>query len=135
MNKIRGIVIYVLPLILYCTGLFLFISLPDPQMPSFDFDFADKLNHVGAFFVMTILAYRAGSWMMKERKIGQLILIATLFSALYGAGVEIQQMFVPERSAEIADWLADIVGVLLAIPVIYWMLGTKLRRLVAAEVT
>ena len=104
-------------------------------MPSFDFDFADKLNHVGAFFVMTILAYRAGSWMMKERKIGQLILIATLFSALYGAGVEIQQMFVPERSAEIADWLADIVGVLLAIPVIYWMLGTKLRRLVAAEVT
>ena len=133
MDKKIGIIIYVWPLLLYCIGLSFLISIPNPPVPSFTFNFADKLNHIGAFFLMTILAYRAASWMFKERKVSQLILIALLFSALYGGGVEIQQIFVPERTAEIADWIADVIGGILAVPVIYWILGTRLRRLVTSE--
>ena len=41
--------------------------------------------------------------------------ITVLIASLYGLFDEIHQMFVPGRSAEFLDWLADFSGSLLAV--------------------
>ena len=64
----------------------------------------DKLNHFAAFFVIGVLACRAYP--------GNLNRMATILLALltYGAAIEIIQIYVPGRSAEWFDLLADGVG-------------------------
>ena len=41
---------------------------------------------------------------------GKLIVLAVIFATLYGASDEIHQIFVPARSADIFDFLADFIG-------------------------
>ncbi|MCB0711238.1 MAG: VanZ family protein [Ignavibacteriae bacterium] len=120
LNSRKGLTLYVLPLVLYCVGIFTLSSFPLPEMPSFGFDFQDKLNHLVAYFLMTILAYRAITWLRRKSQLkrGELVLFAFLFVALYGATDEIHQMFVPGRTADIFDWIADCAGAVLAIPLL-----------------
>jgi len=42
-----------------------------------------------------------------------LVLLATVITSLYGATDELHQSFVPERMADIRDWVADTLGGLL----------------------
>ncbi|MGE3801948.1 MAG: VanZ family protein [Candidatus Kapaibacterium sp.] len=117
-NSGKGIVLYVLPLLVYCVGIFTLSSFPLPEMPNFGFDFQDKLNHIVAYFLMTLLAYRAITWLGRKSQFerGKLVLFAFLFVALYGATDEVHQMFVPGRTADVFDWIADCVGAGLSIP-------------------
>ena len=41
----------------------------------------------------------------------KLIMVVLLIGALYGASDETHQLFVPGRSCDIADWIADCVGI------------------------
>jgi len=41
---------------------------------------------------------------------------------VYGATDEFHQYFVPNRSAEVQDWLADIFGAVIAAFIIYYFL-------------
>ena len=65
----------------------------------------DKLYHAGNFGVLAGLLYLASgrAW------------LALALASLYGAGDELHQAFVPGRSADAADWLADTVGAALAV--------------------
>jgi len=69
-----------------------------PESPT-----SDKLNHFTAFFVLAILyrvSFKGGYW-------------ANFFIAvIYGAFIEFVQSFLPYRSAEYADFVADIFGAL-----------------------
>lgn len=54
--------------------------------------------------------------------------VAGLFAALYAGLDEVHQMFVPGRWAKIEDWLADLVGILIAIGLIVawtWLRATR----------
>ena len=65
----------------------------------------DKLNHALAFGVLMALALRA--W----RPASWRALVWTAAALLaYGAAIEVAQSFVPGRSAEALDLLADAVG-------------------------
>lgn len=82
---------------------------------------ADKLEHAVWFFLLGLLAYRAGTdgegW-SRPKTIVTLVLAA----ALWGASDEWHQSFVPGRSVEAADVAADVAGtgvaVLVAEPVL-----------------
>jgi VanZ family protein len=76
----------------------------------------DKLAHLGAFFTLALLTDLA--W--PERPLGWRA-VALLW--LYGAGIEIAQHYVPNRSLSAADLAADIAGVLLYA----WLLAPWLR--------
>jgi len=41
-----------------------------------------------------------------------------LVASFYGIFDEVHQMYVPGRSAELKDWIADVAGVLLAIAIV-----------------
>lgn len=125
----KGFILHVLPLLLYCTLLFFVSGMSQPPAPDLGFDWQDKVQHAGAFFIMGLLAYRAAAWLFPRCGHGAHLLIAFCFASLYGATDEIHQYFVPERSSDILDWVADTVGALLAI------LTVTLRRKNSAPVT
>lgn len=63
---------------------------------------------------------------------------AVVAASLFGVSDEIHQLFTPGRSAEVADWIADTLGALLAVTlytywplyhrVLEWKLGPKRIR-------
>ena len=114
----KGFVLYVVPLIGYCGLLFYISSLPRPPMPDLGLDWGDKLQHALAFFIMACLAYRSAFWLFPNKRTGTLLLIGVVFASLYGATDELHQYFVPERSADIYDWIADTVGAMFVVPAV-----------------
>ena len=128
MTKGIGFFFYVLPLLLYCTAIFVLSSAPLPTLPDLGFSFQDKLIHMAAYFLMALLAYRALTWWGRDREWqqGRLLIIAIIFTALYGASDEIHQAFVPGRSSDVIDWVADVIGALLVIPAVRFLSRTSL---------
>lgn len=70
------------------------------------FQYADKMKHFTAFFVLSLLLNRASST-MKHRVRNMISLL------LFGIFIEIIQIFIIYRSASIYDLYADAVGILL----------------------
>lgn len=90
---------------------------PTPHLPNGNFHW-DKLAHMLAFMVLVFPT--AALWPRVAAWIGVL-------AVAYGGAIEIIQPFTG-RSAELADLVADGIGVALGI-----ILGTMLRRFVAAR--
>lgn len=114
----RGFLVYIAPALAYAALLFWISSLPQPDAPDYGLEWGDKVNHAGAFAIMTVLWYRAGSWLFPQTSPGRRLGIVVLIVMLYGATDEIHQSFVPGRFADFYDWLADAIGALLAAVVI-----------------
>ncbi len=73
-------------------------SIPAPAIPGLD-----KVAHLAAYAVLGFLLARAAP--------GSLAAVA--LGLLYGASDEIHQTYVPGRTADPLDWVADAAGVLL----------------------
>ena len=115
------------PLILYCVFIFMQSRLPAPfDMP--DVSHFDKLLHLGAYGVMAVLFYRTYLAGWPQAMKGTLIWASVISTALYGLSDEIHQYFVPERSADLLDWLADTVGAAMG-AVIYQRLFDAARKI------
>ena len=94
------------------------------HQPSLDapmlFPGQDKVFHAAVYGVLGLLLLAAQprkaqgySW----RQVG----ISTLIASLYGLSDEIHQYFVPGRSSEVLDWVADTVGALIAVSLLAWL--------------
>ncbi|MFD2201551.1 VanZ family protein [Shivajiella indica] len=80
-----------------------------PKVPLFPF--ADKLIHFGLFALLTFLWVRVGT-LTQERKLKWKNLSTKLlvFTILFPIFIEYLQMFVPNRSFEFEDILANLIG-------------------------
>ncbi len=79
------------------------------QLPSFKF--SDKLLHFAAYGIMAILFCRAfNSTNRLHRRRGLLFLFSVMATTAYGLSDEWHQSFVPGRSAEVGDAVADFAG-------------------------
>jgi VanZ family protein len=81
-----------------------------PPAPSYGFEWGDKINHAGAYFLLMLLAWRAVRWLAPGRSNRWHLLAALAFVAFYGATDELHQAFVPGRDCDLFDWLADVTG-------------------------
>ncbi|MCO4322696.1 VanZ family protein [Aliidiomarina quisquiliarum] len=94
----HGRLIFILTLVLVSFAL---LAQRPPKPAAFSFQHADKVAHIGVFFVLALtlhLAFRPRVWA------GMLLLL------LYGVAIEIIQHYVPGRGAELLDVVADMVG-------------------------
>jgi VanZ family protein len=108
-----------LPAILWPVLIFLASSIPSAEMPHSILFSYDKALHAGVFGIFCFLVYRAfvlRTPPLSQRKAMMYSLLATI---LYGATDEIHQMFVPGRSSEILDLVADAVGAGICLLIIY----------------
>jgi VanZ family protein len=100
----------VLPALLWIVLVFVGGSIPSPG-PEVDVGFPiDKVNHTVAFCVMQLLAFRALRYARPERGRSALAWLAALISLGVGVALELYQLGVPHRSAEVLDAVADAVG-------------------------
>jgi VanZ family protein len=113
-RTLAGFTSYTLPVILFSLFIFLISALSHPPAPDFNFEWGDKINHAGAFGIMMLLAFRAARWLLPNHSPRVQIAMAFLYCILYGATDEIHQAYVPNRQADIYDWIADAVGASLA---------------------
>lgn len=88
--------------------------LSSQPMPDIDLGFSgqDKLLHLGAYGLLSMLllgamARHAGSYRMQQ------VALAALLATLYGCSDEWHQSFVPGRSVDGLDLVADALGALL----------------------
>ena len=106
---VKTFLYYWFPILIYCFLIFLQSSFPSiedlPQQPH-----ADKVFHFAGYALLGFLFYRALTTSRIKENRGLLMLLGSLLSALYGASDEIHQYFVPQRSAEVADMIADALG-------------------------
>ncbi len=77
--------------------------LPTDMLPTGAFDFWDKAQHAIAFGILSFLGLIAYPKRHNEVIFGLI---------LYGGLIEVVQAFIPWRSCEILDFLADVCGVI-----------------------
>lgn len=103
---------YWLPPIAWAVLIFTASSFSTSGLPP-TFPHADKLAHFIIYGILALLLYRA---FRMERNFGPLaaVFMSVLIASAYGALDEFHQCFVPSRSTDILDWMADTLGALIA---------------------
>lgn len=110
MKKINRVVVFIyLPLIIHWVTILILTSLPSESLPSVEI--SDKLNHFLAYFVLGFFLHLTLKYQTKFPALKKNILLITVIIASgYGLLDELHQLFVPGRSAEVLDWVADFIG-------------------------
>lgn len=102
------------PVVVLSVAIFVASSMPAVQPPSMGIEWQDKIYHGLAYFVYGLCVQVAVfGWNVRIDNL-RACLIVCVVGAAYGISDEIHQSFVPERMAEVADAIADAVGVVLS---------------------
>lgn len=113
-------------LISYLLLIFIASSIPGEEIPKIGFEFSDKLIHAVVYLILFILFFYSLKYQTKSVKLrNNAIMFAGIFSALYGVTDEIHQRFVPMRSCELSDWIADVTGVFIGIVLVKFVTERK----------
>jgi VanZ family protein len=110
----RKIWLVYVPLVLYWIILFTATTIPGNQLP--DIHLSDKIEHFSAFFILAVLLNLTLIYQRKSLLLFKYAALVTIIICLsYGAIDELHQMFIPGRTADLRDWLADSTGVILGV--------------------
>jgi len=123
-SKYKIFFYYWLPVILYC--LMIFKQSSGPAILILPVPHIDKLFHLVGYAILAILFCRAFR-SLGILNVHTMMFLNILLSAVYGFSDEIHQYFVPYRSADINDFLADVIGSLMGF-FIYHLLTNKLQH-------
>ena len=95
------------PPIVYMAAIF-FVSAQSDPMPEVTSHVWDKLLHTTEYGLLAVLFCRA----LRGEGVAWLgaALAAVLLTSAYGATDEYHQLFVPLRSSDVTDWVADTIG-------------------------
>jgi len=95
--------------IFYCSVLFLLSAQSDLALPDIVPN-TDKIAHLSAYALLGWLCARAWRFERPNCSAVTVILFSLLFVAIYGATDEWHQAYVPGRTSDRWDWLADMCG-------------------------
>lgn len=96
------------PVAIYMGAIFYVSSMPDPAIPTG----ADKPLHWLAYMGLAVLVVRALAGGAGRRIGVRIAAVAMLITIGYGVTDEVHQLFVPGRSADAYDLVADSAGAL-----------------------
>jgi VanZ family protein len=109
------------PLVIYWVILLILTSLPSGMAVTVDV--SDKVNHFGAYGLLSVLLFLTMNFQMKYPFLKKNAnWLTVLMASSYGVLDELHQMLVPGRSCEFLDWLADFSGSLLGVLIIQLLL-------------
>lgn len=74
---------------------------------------SDKLYHMVEYGMLSFLLYNALSSSFKKEYPWKIVLLAIVLTMLYGVSDEFHQLFVPSRSADPYDVVADASGAII----------------------
>lgn len=89
---------------------------------------ADKLLHLVVFGILGVLCYISLIHIKKVNFLSEKpIFWSFIICSLYGVVDELNQLFTTNRSAEFADWLADVAGVSISCALIKCYLSQRFK--------
>ena len=100
---------YWFPIFVYCLLIFIQSSRPSPDITP-HWPYVDKVLHFFAYALLSALFLRAFNTTRIKNNLKLIFILSVLLSSLYGISDEIHQSFVPYRTADAMDVLADILG-------------------------
>lgn len=100
-----------LPAIAVAVGIFIVSSIPQTALPPLQFDFIDKIIHFAVFLIFGLSLILAFYPEHRNQSSFKAVVIILVIGLLYSAIDEFHQFFVPGRSCDIFDWIADSIGV------------------------
>ena len=100
------------PSLLWTVVIFTLTSIPDPDAGGIQIGGLDKAIHASLYAVLAVLSARgARAWQPGDRVPRWPVVLRILGAIVLVAAVdEWHQQFIPGRSPELLDWLADAVG-------------------------
>jgi VanZ family protein len=105
---------------------FIFFLSAQSSLPELPGHPSDKLEHSSAYGILGLLVV----WALADGRIHNVtfrhVVIAVAISSAYGYSDEVHQLFVPNRTYDLLDWLADTTGASVA-AVGTWAWGILLR--------
>ena len=104
------------PVALYALAIFIESSIS--RVPAFPSGFTDKDGHGLLYAGLAVLVLRAASGARWEGVTLRTGAAAVAFAAVYGSTDEFHQWFVPGRTADVYDWVADYTGAVAAVAVL-----------------
>jgi len=87
--------------------------MPGKAIPDVGIQWGDKIAHAAVFFLMTVLLSRS---LAATGRFRRPVLAAALLTLGYAFALELAQLATPDRYWELADLVADGLGVILAMP-------------------
>lgn len=116
MKKIK----YHIPYLLITIGIFSFSSFPGDSLPDLSFEFSDKIVHL-VIYLLLMISFFIAIFNSSEKNILKKspIIYSFIITILFGATDELHQYFIPNRSCDIWDFVANSVGALIAGYIIY----------------
>jgi VanZ family protein len=117
----KKIILIYVPLAIYWIALLIGTSLPTVSVPSVAF--GDKIAHFAAYLILSALLslsllFQNKNDMLKSKH----TIWAFIIVSFYGGLDEIHQGFIPGRSQDIFDWLADSIGALAGVLFLLYLL-------------
>jgi VanZ family protein len=109
LEKLQKITIYWFPVLIYCLLIYVQSSHPAPKILP-NYPFMDKLLHFVCYALLGALFLRAFNTTPIKHNLTFVLILSALLSSLYGISDEIHQSFVPFRTADPMDVVADILG-------------------------
>jgi len=104
------------PVALYALAIFVESSIR--QVPAFPSGFTDKDGHGLLYAGLALLVLRATSGARWDGVTWRAAGAAVAFAAVYGVTDEFHQWFVPGRTADVFDWIADCTGAIAGVAVV-----------------
>lgn len=115
-SKIRILLFIKLPLVFHWIIIKILTSLPSESLPNVSI--GDKYEHFLAFFVLGFFLYLNFLYQNKFELLKKYpFILSLLIASLYGVFDELHQHFIPGRSAELMDWIADFIGAIVGISI------------------
>ena len=103
------------PVILWLGIIFSLSSLPASKTPELPFPHLDKIVHVIEFAILGMFTMRAFNSLTKLRSIKVKICLSVSICVIWAISDELHQLYVPGRQADFFDFIADVLGVCLAL--------------------
>ena len=112
--------------LIYSLFLFYVLWLPKDSLPVHRLLAPDKIYHMGAYFILSLLIYF--SYWIYDNSLSHILKNMIIISIFHAGISEFFQKFSPGRAAGLDDMIANCLGVLLAYWVINWYHSRKSSR-------
>lgn len=103
----------VIPILLLSILIFYFSHQEQAVVEFKEFEYSDKVMHLIAYFIYGLAVQYFLTIFTLTKKL--FLLFTLLIGGIYGASDEFHQSFVAGRQADVYDFLADFLGVLLSL--------------------
>ncbi|HPA14169.1 MAG TPA: VanZ family protein [Desulfobacterales bacterium] len=108
-KRLKNFMRYWFPVLIYCLLIIIQSSRPSPEcLPHLPY--MDKFLHFAGYGLLGALFLRAYKTLSMRNRTGLLVTISILSAFIFGITDEIHQYYVPRRSSDLMDLMADLLG-------------------------